>query len=81
MTGTAALLVERGRTHGDFDDNAAVAQALKAAMRRSARWQRLNVDSPPLATAKDIALAVKRTGGGAAERQAALPRVDIEGPG
>ena len=37
MTGTAALLVERGRTHGDFDDNAAVAQG------RSARWQRLNV--------------------------------------
>jgi hypothetical protein len=42
MTGTPALVVERGRTHGDFDENAAVAQALKAAMRRSAGWQRLN---------------------------------------
>jgi len=36
----AELLTERAKTHGDFRDNAAVAQSLKDAM-RAANWNEL----------------------------------------
>jgi hypothetical protein len=36
------LLCEREKTHGDFRDNAAIAQALKDVMRRG-QWDDLNV--------------------------------------
>jgi hypothetical protein len=39
---TDALLEERGRTHGDFDENAKVIQELKRAMQRQPGWSRLD---------------------------------------
>jgi hypothetical protein len=39
---TDALLDERGRTHGDFHENALVIQELKRAMRRQGGWSRLD---------------------------------------
>jgi hypothetical protein len=33
------ILAERGKTHGDFTDNAEVAQTLKAVLREGANWQ------------------------------------------
>lgn len=39
---TEALLSERGKTHGDFTDNARVMQALKKIMEAEPGWQRLN---------------------------------------
>jgi hypothetical protein len=37
-----ALLEERGRTHGEFDENALVIQELKRAMRHQPGWARLD---------------------------------------
>ena len=38
---TTALLAERGKTHGDFNEHAHITQNLKAAMRRYDSWERL----------------------------------------
>lgn len=37
----AALITERGKTHGDFSDHAAATQRLKAVMRDYANWHEL----------------------------------------
>lgn len=37
----AALLVERGKTHGEYRDHASMAQTLKQFMREGVRWDRL----------------------------------------
>jgi len=39
---TGALLAERGSTHGDYPTQAAVTQAIKAAMRTGPNWNRLS---------------------------------------
>ena len=39
---TDALLAERGSTHGDYPTQAAVTQAIKAAMRTGPNWNRLS---------------------------------------
>jgi hypothetical protein len=36
---TEALLSERGKTHGSFDDNARISQALKDTIRTSGGWE------------------------------------------
>ena len=35
------ILEERGKTHGDFTDNAMIAQALKEIMRQGKNWNEL----------------------------------------
>lgn len=39
----AALLAERARTHGDFSENAGIAQAIKAALVSGAGYERMDV--------------------------------------
>jgi hypothetical protein len=38
-----ALLTERGRTHGNWIDNARIAQSIKELWRREEGWKRLSV--------------------------------------
>lgn len=42
MTKTAALIAERGKTHGDFGANADTAQAIKSAIRSAPNWNALS---------------------------------------
>lgn len=37
-----AVLMSRGKTHGEFNDSATTAQALKDVMHNSANWRRLD---------------------------------------
>lgn len=39
---TQQLLKQRGKTHGDFEDNARIAQALKSTVRQEEGWQDLD---------------------------------------
>lgn len=38
---TTALLIERGKTHGDFTEHAQITQNMKACMRQYEGWSRL----------------------------------------
>jgi len=42
MSDTQRILRERGKTHGNFADNAALSQQLKSAMSSSKNWSALN---------------------------------------
>jgi hypothetical protein len=42
QTPTDALLAERGKTHGDYTDHAAITQATKDLWRNHPGWARLN---------------------------------------
>lgn len=42
---TEALLAERGRTHGSFEDNARISQSLKDLFRRESRWDALDLEA------------------------------------
>jgi hypothetical protein len=44
MTDTAALLQERGKTHGDYSDHARITQVTKQFWQGEAGWQRLSVE-------------------------------------
>jgi len=39
---TSKILAERGKSHGDFTDNARVMQSLKEVVRRERGWEGLN---------------------------------------
>lgn len=42
MPSTEEILAERGKTHGDFTDNARVMQALKDTCHRERGWEKLS---------------------------------------
>lgn len=40
---TETLLIERGKTHGDFSDHAAITQDIKGIMQRRPQWEHLTM--------------------------------------
>lgn len=43
MRSTETILAERGKTHGDFTDNAEIMQAIKMLMRDTRNWPNLSL--------------------------------------
>lgn len=77
MNAIDKTLEDRGKTHGDFEENALVAQAIRTALREGGNWDSLFAHQQ--LALDEIALKMARIVSKGADRNFKEPWHDIEG--